>query len=147
MPPAARRLLERPPSERFAPRAARADAGGTVARRRLRRAVIAGLGFLLAVGGTLLLVSVLALTTGLLFVAGASGLIIGSQLAMRPAVALTLAGVLGGDLAAWLVSRAEGGVLDPLAYAVDVFGPGLIGQVLIAALAAAYASSSIRSGR
>ncbi|MCI0345388.1 MAG: hypothetical protein L0221_08080, partial [Chloroflexi bacterium] len=116
-------------------------------RRTLRRSFIAALGIALGAGGTVLLVVVLAMTNGLLFVAGASGLVVGSQLRAGPAVALTLAGVLGGDVGAWLVARAEGGVLDLPAYAAGVFGIGLIGQVLVGALAAAYASSSIRSGR
>lgn len=109
--------------------------------------MIAGLGFVLALAGTTLLVGSLATTTGLLFIAGASGLIVGSQLPARSAVIVTLAGVLGGDLGAWFIARAEGGVLDLPAYALEVFGIGLIGQVLVGALAAAYASSSIRSGR
>ena len=109
--------------------------------------MIAGLGSLLALAGTTLLVGGLATTTGLLFIAGASGLIVGSQLAARSAVIVTLAGVFGGDVGAWLIARAEGGVLDLPGYALEVFGIGLIGQVLVGALAAAYASSSIRSGR
>lgn len=89
----------------------------------------------------------LASTTGLIFVAGASGLILGSQLAARSAVALTLAGLFSGVIGAWLIGRAEGGDLDLAAYAWEIFGLGLIGQVLVGALAAAYASASIRSGR
>ena len=146
-PPAARRVLERPPSSRFEPRAA--TPADTVAQRRRtrRRTLLAVLGFVLGAGGTVLVVGLLAMTTGLFFVAGASGLIIGSQLVSRPAVVLTLAGVLVGDVGAWLYARAEGGVLDFPAYAVEIFGIGLIGQVLVGALAAAYASASIRSGR
>ena len=109
--------------------------------------MIAGLGFVVAVGGTLLLVWGLATTTGLIFVAGASGLIVGSQLMARSAVALTLAGLLAGVVGAWLIARAEGGVLDLLTYTWEIFGLGLLGQVLVGALAAAYASSSIRGGR
>jgi hypothetical protein len=89
----------------------------------------------------------LATTTGLIFVAGASGLLVGSQLAARSAVTVTLAGLLLGVVCAWLVARAEGGVLDLTAYTWEIFGLGLLGQVLVGALAATYAASSIRSAR
>jgi hypothetical protein len=102
---------------------------------------------LLGIAGPVFLVGAAATTTGLLFVAGASGLIVGSQLWAPGAVALTLGAALAGDVGAWLVARNEGGVLDLPAYAFEIFGLGLIGQVLVAALAAAYASSSIRSER
>jgi hypothetical protein len=108
---------------------------------------IAGLGLLLGLGGPLLLVGTLATTTGLLFVAGACGLIVGSQLPARAAVASTLLAALAGDVGAWLIARSEGGVLELPSYLFEIFGLGLIGQVLVAALAAAYASNSIRSGR
>lgn len=101
----------------------------------------------MGVGGTVLLVWGLATTSGLIFVAGASGLIVGSQLAARSAVAVTLGGLLAGVVGAWLIAGAEGGVLDLAAYTWEIFGLGLIGQVLVGALAAAYASASIRSGR
>lgn len=145
--PSARRILERAPSSRFERGPATPVDTAAQRRRTLRRWLLAGLGFVLGAAGTVLVVAGLAMTTGLLFVAGASGLIVGSQLPARPAVALTLVGVLAGDVGAWLVARAEGGVLDLPAYAFEIFGIGLIGQVLVGALAAAYASASIRSGR
>ena len=146
-PPAARRRLERSPSSRYEPRSS--TAGDAAAERGWirRRWLIAGVGFLVGIGGTLLLVVGLSTTTGLIFVAGASGLMVGSQLVARSAVALTLAGLFGGVVGAWFIGRAEGGDLDLAAYAWEIFGLGLIGQVLVGALAAAYASASIRSGR
>jgi len=146
-PPSARRRLERSPSSRYEPRSPAPGDASTNRGRIGRRWFIAGVGFLVGIGGTLLLVAGLATTTGLIFVAGASGLIVGSQLTARPAVTWTLAGLFGGVVGAWLVGRAEGGNLDLAAYTWEIFGLGLIGQVLVGALAAAYASASIRSGR
>jgi len=114
-------------------------------RENRRRWLIAGLGC--AAGGlaVVLLVGVLGLTSGLLFIAGASGLAIGSQVPMRPAVLLAIGGVVAGAVGTWLYARWEGGVLDLPAYTLEIFGAGIIGQVLIAAVAAAIASERIRT--
>ena len=146
-PPATRRLLDRPPSSRFETPSADPDEKRARRRREARRWLVAGIAALLAAAATVLLVGGLATVSGLLFVTGASGLVIGSQLAPRPAISLTLAGIFAGDTGAWLVARAEGGVLDLPAYALEIFGLGLVGQVLVGALAARYASVSIRGSK
>jgi hypothetical protein len=78
--------------------------------------------------------------TGLLFVAGVSGLVIGAQVPSRPAIGLALLGVFGGDAGTWLYARSEGGVLGLEAYLQETFGPYLIGQVAIGVLTSWYAA-------
>jgi hypothetical protein len=95
-------------------------------------------------GAIVLLVGVLATTTGLLIVAGAIGLGVGSQLGARPAVALALAAVAAGDIGTWLYARAEGGVLGPVDYLLQVLGPAPLGQAAVATLAAWWASGRLR---
>jgi len=118
------------------------------ARRETRRRwLIAGLGCAASGLAVVLLVGVFGLTTGLLFIAGASGLAIGSQVPARPAVLLAIGGVAAGAVGTWLYARWQGGVLDLLAYTLEIFGVGIIGQVLVAALAAAIAAERIRTNR
>jgi hypothetical protein len=100
------------------------------------------------VGGAaaiVLLVGVLATTTGLLIVAGAIGLAVGSQVGPRPATALAVAAVAAGDVATWLYARTEGGVLGLPEYLLAVFGAAPIGQVLVATLTAWWSSGRLRS--
>jgi len=57
-----------------------------------------------------------------------------------PAVALAIAAVVVGLLGVWVFARLEGGVLDPMAYLLQVHGP-LVGLDLLAAGIAAFVGS------
>jgi hypothetical protein len=153
-PPAdARRRLERAPGERYAtpgsPEAPEApEPSGSFARATL-------LGGTVAIAGALaitLLVGLLAIDTGLVVVAGLSGLFAGLAVRLgaggslgrgeraRLAVALALAGVALGLAGSWLYGRYEGGVLGPLDYVVQVFGPLALLLAAVAAVAAWWGS-------
>jgi hypothetical protein len=85
-----------------------------------------------AIGAVALLVlgAVIASTAGLLFAAGATG----------GATGLVLARV--ADLATWVVARGEGGTLGPLDYLLTTFGPFVPGELVLAALGAAWGARS-----
>ena len=137
-----RRVLERPPGERFAAvdEASALEASGD--RRRgvaLRRAfAAAGIGAALIVflGGPV------SVTLGLLGVATGSGLVIGSFLRPSAVLAITIAvaSVVVGLLGVWGFARLEGGVLDPVAYLLEVHGP-LVALDVVAAAAGALVGS------
>jgi hypothetical protein len=127
--------LDRPPSERYGP-AATVEAGR---RRRTIQAIgvaIAGALAIAFLGGPL------SLTAGLIAVSVVVGLVIGAMLRPATAVAVVLAvgSVAVGLLGVWLFARAEGGVLDPLAYFGEVQGPLAPIQILLAAGAAVVGS-------
>jgi hypothetical protein len=103
-------------------------------------------GVLVVVGG------VLGLTTGLLFVAGAGGALIGLLLAgsERPrqrlrALAIGLAGaaVLVGAVGGWLIALGEGGALGLLDYLWATTGLLVPAEAAVAAVAAAW---GVRAG-
>jgi hypothetical protein len=105
----------------------------------------AGRGLAVAAGGaaiTAFLGGPLSITGGLLAVAVIVGLVLGAML--RPAtvvaVGLAIGSVIVGLLGVWLFARAEGGVLDPLAYFSEVQGALAPLQVVFAALAAVVSS-------
>ncbi|HXG25811.1 MAG TPA: hypothetical protein VNL94_03035, partial [Candidatus Binatia bacterium] len=120
--------------------------------RPLRLAVYAallGAALLVLVGG------VAASTFGLLFVAGATGAVIGLVLARaavpgedepgtpvprsrlkRLAVGLALGAVAVGAAGTWVVALLEGGVLGPIDYLLTTFGPFLPAEAILAALGA-----------
>lgn len=145
------RRLAHPPSDRYRtaePPAAVADPAASGARG-LAFAVVAallGAGAITALGG------VLAVSSGLLVVAGAAGWAVavglrvgaGRQLASgrrrRLALALALLAVSAGQLGLWLYARSEGGVLGPLDYLAEVFGP-LVPLELLAASIVAWATA------
>lgn len=95
------------------------------------------LGVLAALAGAALLTflgGVLAVTSGLLVVAAASGWAIAAAIRVgaagsvtrgrrvRAAVALATLAVVLGQLGLWIYARGEGGVLGPLDYLAEVFG-------------------------
>lgn len=89
---------------------------------------------LIGTGATVVLGGVLAVSAGLLVVAGATGWGVAVALRaggpqridggrrVRLAVLLTTAGVILGQLGLWLFARYEGGVLGPLDYLAETFG-------------------------
>jgi len=157
--PGESRRLAAPPSARYAPPPARVDvpSAGTSSALRgpLLRATI------VAVAGAVLLTlvgAVLASTAGLLFAAGVAGAGIGLVLSRaavpsgdaapiprgrvaRIAVGLSLAAVVAAALATWVIARGEGGVLGPIDYLLETFGPFVPAEALIAAVTAWWGAS------
>ena len=153
------RRLAHPPSERYgatpaagggaatpraadpAPPLAGTMSGGTPARGIAFGAIagIAGAALIVVFGGAL------AVSAGLLVVASAVGYAVGLATlmgsaetlhgAVRPWTAAGLAalGVLLGQVGLWLFARAEGGVLAPIDYLAQTFGPLVPMEVLLAA--------------
>ena len=129
--------LDHLPSDRYASRPTAATGAG--------RFGPAGRGLAVATGGAAiisLLGGPLSITGGLLAVAVIVGLALGAIL--RPAtvvaVGLAVGSVIVGLLGVWLFARAEGGVLDPLAYFSDVQGALAPLQVVFAAVSAVVSS-------
>ena len=133
------RRLAHPPSDRF--RAAEASAAAATtpipdpAASTARGVAVATVVAIIGAGAIVLVGGILTLTTGLLVVAGATGLGVavalrsgaGDHLSSRRrvtiAVASTIAAVALGQLGLWQYARTEGGVLPPLEYLGEVFGP------------------------
>ena len=131
------RRLAHPPSDRYRvaePAPPPDDPAASVARGvALAVAVaLAGAGALTVLGG------VLAVSAGLIVVAGAAGwavaiaLRVGAGPRLAPsrrvslAIGLALASVALGQLGLWAYGRSEGGVLEPLDYLAQVYGPVVI---------------------
>jgi len=136
------RRLARPPSDRYreseaALAAAAADSAdavdpdASVARGvAVATAVaIAGAAAIVVLGGVLTLTELLVVVAG--FTGGGVGIALrwgaGEQLARRRRVVIALALALGavalGQLGLWQYGRSEGGVLGPLDYLGQVYGP------------------------
>ena len=158
-PPAGR--LARPPSERYAPRAA--TTGGTDDRPRSSfRALLPALIASIATAAALVIDGgVLAEETGLLAISGLGGAVIGLLVAgagvsadgvsaapvprgrlTRIAVGLALATVTVAAIGTWAYGRLEGGVMDPLNYLWTTFGPWIPAEAVLAALAAAWGAGA-----
>lgn len=145
------RRLQHPPSDRYRRAEPPAPVENPAASpvRGLAFAIVtavAGAAAIVALGG------VLAITSGLLVVAGAAGWGVavglrtgaGPQLAAdrrwRLALALALLSVALGQLGLWLYGRSEGGVLGPLDYLAETFGP-LVPLEFLAASIVAWATA------
>lgn len=132
--------LARPPSDRYRDAEAAAaagkeeaavDAAASVARGvALATAVaVAGAVAIVVLGGVLTLTEVLLVVAG--FTGGGVGIALrwgaGAHLAGRRRVGIALALALGavalGQLGLWQYGRTEGGVLGPLDYLGQVYGP------------------------
>jgi len=136
-PPAPRRtVLDRSPGDRYQPAREVAGSGRAVEALWAPLAV--------AVGGALafvLLGGVMAVTAGLIVIAGLIGWLTG--LLVRPPLraAVVAAGIVVlGLLGIWLFGRMEGGVLDPIEYFAEVQGFLVPLELLVAAGLAAAAS-------
>ena len=166
--PAARRMLDRPPSDRYRSRAlpgrggevapegvstgaggdaADADRPAGAAAPELQAAVVAivGAALLVLVGG------VLAFTTGLLFVSGVTAAAIGLFLAgssrsrtwvRNVAIVTSIVVVLVGAVGAWLVGLAEGGNIGLLDFLWATTGLLVPAELVIAVLAAAWGAGA-----
>jgi hypothetical protein len=148
VPTAARRVLERPPSERYAATSVTSVTGDPVTGSIPRAAV--GAIVPAAIGGAVLvaLASPLALAEPLVAVAlivglsagfgarrgGSSGVTRSRRRAVAVAVTLVAIGI--AELIVWQLALAQGGVLSFVDYEVQVFGLVAILQPLAAGLAA-----------
>ncbi len=133
-----RPLLDRPPGERYGSSAPRPEPDATVLDRiAWPLAVIVGTAVLFTILG-----AILAITAGLIVIAGFAGWLLG-KLVSPPlqAAALGLLAVLLGFLAIWAFGRLEGGVLDPIEYLAEVEGWIVVGLSLLAGGGLAAAAS------
>lgn len=127
------RRLAHPPSDRYRvvePAPAPDDAAATPTRGVVfgAAAAIAGAAAITVLGG------VLAISSGLIVVAGATGWAVAAGLRagaggsirrtrrVRLAVAFAVLAVALGQAGLWAYGRAEGGVLGPLDYLAETFG-------------------------
>jgi hypothetical protein len=128
--------LDRPPSDRYAREALPPAVAPRTRAVRALGVAAAGAAAIAFLGGPL------SMTAGLLALAVVVGLVLGALLRPATGIAVSLAvgSVVVGLLGIWLFARAEGGVLDPLAYFGDVQGPLAPAQLVLAALAAVASS-------
>jgi hypothetical protein len=129
-----RRVLDRPPSERYAAEAPAATADAPA--QRAARAVGVGL-----VGAAVVafLGGPLSVTLGLIVVAAVIGWAVGSV--ARPSLGLAIGVAVGsvavGLIGIWLFARFEGGVLGLPDYFAEVQGPVVLLELAVAGLVAA----------
>ncbi|HXI81513.1 MAG TPA: hypothetical protein VNM34_11935 [Verrucomicrobiae bacterium] len=136
-PASARTILDRPPGDRYGPTTDPADRSGGALERAGPPLAVAAVGVALFV----LLGGVLAVTAGLLVIAGLVGWLTG--LFVRPparAATVAVGVVLLGLAGIWLFGRWEGGVLDPIEYFAEVQGILVPFELVVAAGLAAAAS-------
>jgi hypothetical protein len=139
------RRLARPPSDRY--REAETRAAAAAAPRQVSPVRGVTLGALVGLGGAAVIVlvgGVLAMTIGLIVVAGILGWLVavavghgaGATLptARRAwaAAAIALIAVLLGQVGLWLYAASEGGVLSLPDYLGEVYGPLVPVQAIIA---------------
>jgi hypothetical protein len=136
------RRLSRPPSERYredearaAEAEARAQTDATASASAARGVVLAVVVAVIGAAAIVVLGGILTETTGLVVVAGVMGFAIGivlrwgagPKLSTRRrvgiAVVLSLGAVAIAQLGLWQNARVEGGVLSPLDYLWQVYGP------------------------
>jgi hypothetical protein len=132
----ARKVLDRPPGDRYRATGLTASASGGLAGIRAPLAIVAGAALAFTILG-----GVLAITAGLIVVATLTGWLVG--LVVRPplrAALVAVGAVAAGLLGIWLFGRWEGGVLDPLEYLAEVQGIAVPLEFLAAAGMAAAAS-------
>lgn len=131
--------LERPPGERYA---AQDPAGAAPAPTRLDAALVP-VGLVLGGSiGFVVLGAIIDVTAGLIVVAAFLGWLTGRLVSPPGRAALVaLIMVVAGFLGIWLFGRIEGGVLDPVAYLVEVEGPIVVVASLLAGAGLAAAAS------
>jgi hypothetical protein len=152
------RRLEQPPSARYAPpdgrpaSAGRGSVVGPLARAGAAAAIGAALLFLVG--------AIVAATAGLVFVSGVMGAAIGLLLARAAvagddavpaltrgavtwlAIGIAIGAVVVAGVVTWLYARGEGGTLGLLDYLLATFGPFVLGELLVAAIGAAWGASA-----
>lgn len=134
------RALERPPGERYERAGDDSSRAALDDRRRIAWPPLA-----VAVGTAVaypILGELFGITAGLIVLAGFAGWLLGKLVAgPARAAAAASATVVIGLAGIWLVSRLEGGVLDPFGYLDAVQGWPLVAIQLVVAAGLAAASS------
>ena len=145
------RRLAHPPSDRYR----QADPAPMIEDPAASPARGVAFGIVAAIAGAAaitLLGGLLAVSSGLLVAAGATGWAVGIALRAgtagrlaagrqaQLAVALAVLSVGLGQLGLWAYARTEGGVLDPVGYLAEVFG-WLVPLELLAAAVVAWATA------
>jgi hypothetical protein len=146
------RRLSRPPSDRYhaaEPVPAVTEDGAGSFGRALAFGALAAIGVAVAItvaGGVALvtagLIALAALggwAIGIAVRAGSAGTVPPQRRALAGAVLAALA-VVGGQLALWLFARYEGGVLGPVEYLAETFGPLVPVELAVAVVAGWLAS-------
>jgi hypothetical protein len=149
--------LERPPSDRYERGSAVTPSrrgGLLLPTAKATGAALLGAIGVYAVGG------LFASTAGLLFVAGLTGAAVGLVLARAAvlgdaavpamtrrqvtwlAVALSIGAMAIGAVVTWLHALGEGGTLGFIDYQLETFGPFIVGEAVIAAIAAAWGANA-----
>jgi hypothetical protein len=133
-----RPVLDRAPGERYARPAADADdANARVDAFAIPAAIVLGTAVVFTILG-----AIVAVTAGLIVVAGFAGWLIGRFVSPPSRAALIgVAAVVIGFLAIWAYGRLEGGVLDPIDYLFQVEGPVIVALSVAAAGGLAAAAS------
>jgi hypothetical protein len=152
-PPSTQRQLDRAPGERYRsrPDAKPANAEGAPAPAVRSRPLAVGVPILVAAAGAAL-IGVLGsfdIGAGLLAVSAFIGwavavaVVWGSDPAperrgrrVRWAVALAVGSIVVGLAVLWAYSRTEGGVMDPVAYLDERFGPLAVADIVVAGVVA-----------
>ena len=145
VPPTVRRVLDRPPSERYAGEVATGPAPtGSLARAAVFAilAAVPGAAILVEIGSPMALSEPLVLIAAGLGVAtgiatrigGGTGVPVGRRRMLAVAVALVAVGI--AEFIVWRLALAEGGVLGFVDYQLQVFGPVAVLQPVAAGLAA-----------
>jgi hypothetical protein len=145
VPSSVRRVLDRPPSERYGTETAAEPApSGSLARAAVFAilAAAAGVAILVEIGSPMALseplvvvAAILGLATGIATRLGGGTLVPRRRRrALATAVALVAVGV--AEFIVWRLALSEGGVLGFVDYQLQVFGPVVILQPVAAAIAA-----------
>ncbi len=146
-------MLDRPPSDRYGQSAPPASADGAVSSGSLVRAALFAIpAAVIALAVYVGLAGPLSFTAGLVVVAIFAGRMIGlsakagggtavtSDRAVVIALVITLAWFAGAQVSTWLFAQSEGGVLPPLDYLGQVFGP-IVPLVAVSSVLAAWWSA------
>jgi hypothetical protein len=129
--------LDRPPSDRYPTRAIAAAPADPLAGLLVPLAIVLG-----GAAAFVILGAVLAVTAGLVVLAAVVGWLVGTFVSPPLRAGLVGLGAVGlGLFGIWLFGRIEGGVMDPLAYFLEVHGWPLVALQFLAGGGLAAASS------
>ena len=157
--------LERPPSDRYAnagsPSSERGSRAAPSRRNQLLLPALKAVGAaVLGAVGLYAVGAALASTAGLLFVAGLTGAAVGLLLARAAvpshvaapaltrnqvtwlAIAISIGAIGVGAVTTWLNALGEGGTLGFIDYQLETFGPFILGEAVLATLAAAWGANA-----
>jgi hypothetical protein len=143
--PPPRRMLDRPPGERYTSDIDTAGADGEAAGSDssvLAGPLMAGVGAVVGAAAMVALGGPASVTAGLVVVALVVGVVVGRGLRGRAGIAVlvAIAAVAVGYVGVWLFARSEGGVLGLFDYLFEVDGFLPLVAVVVAAISASVAA-------